>query len=303
MSVHYLDYPHIHARHKSLCLAIGFFDGLHIGHQSLMKEVLEKAQEMDLRPAVMMFDPHPLEVLTQQPRDYITSLDDRFNLIKSYGIKTIYVINFTKTVAKLSPQQFIDDYLIQLNVRHLVCGQDFHFGHQNSGDTHCLLKQSFTCSILPPVMFDDHQKVSSTLIKSCLKEGQIEVANRYLSRPFTIVGEVIHGKKRGRQMGFPTANITYGHYCQLRRGVYAVKVIVHGRSYQGMANIGMNPTFKDVKQLSLEVNIFDFDQDIYGETVCVQFYTHTRDERPFTSIDALIDQLHHDRMAIKHYFS
>ncbi|MBO6047532.1 MAG: riboflavin biosynthesis protein RibF [Erysipelotrichaceae bacterium] len=302
MDVFYLS-GQIEAKVQKLCLAIGFFDGLHIGHQTLIQEVLKIAEEKQLIPAVMTFNRHPLEVLTGRRHNYLTTLEDRLTLIRQCGIQEAYVIEFSPSVARLSPQEFIDRYLMPLGVEHIVCGEDFHFGDHGLGNAAFLKTQPFAVSVMPPVMYDDHQKVSSTLIKQFLAEGQVEEANRLLSRPLSMTGQVIYGKQRGRLMGFPTANISDEGYTPLKRGVYAVEIDVKGQTYHGMANIGMNPTFNDLIRQSLEVHIFDFDDNIYGEIVTIRFYTHTRDEKQFASIDELTTQLHKDLKMIRNYFS
>ena len=280
-------------------VAIGFFDGLHLGHQKLIEEVKRVSKAKGYKSAVMTFDQHPLVVLRGEERRYLTSSRDRNQILQHLGIDTLFVIHFSKEVASLSPEDFINKYIIGLHVAHVVVGFDFHFGDKNSGDVHSLENHSFKLSIMPPVMYDDQVKVSSTLIKKLLHSGHVRDANRLLTRDYAITGEVIHGKARGRLIGFPTANVAIGKYCYLAKGVYGVEVEVKGQRYKGMANIGMNPTFNDIFEMSLEIYIFDFHQDIYGEEMQVFFKFFERPEERFNDVDDLIKEMQHDEAYIR----
>lgn len=280
-------------------VAIGFFDGLHRGHQALIEEVLRQSRKQNLTPAVMLFNAHPLTVLKGEKTYQLTSVDDRLKLLAHYGIETVFRIIFTKEVADLSPQVFIDEFLNKLHVRHVVVGYDFHFGKGNSGSTDSFKNQGFGLSVVPGIMYNDQQKVSTSLIKQLLDRGNVEMARELLTRPFTITGQVIHGKARGRTMGFPTANVDYDHYYLPMRGVYGVYVSVHEKRYGGMANIGKNPTFHDIDRDSLEINIFDFDEDIYDQWISVAFICFERGEQTFSGIDELMNTLKNDQKKIR----
>lgn len=302
MQVHYLEPDESYIFNEDLCLAIGFFDGLHLGHQSLISEVKRISKEKNLIPAVMCFNEHPLKVLKAQSVTYLTSTEDRIRILDELGIKHVFIITFTKAVASLSPQDFIDRYLNTIHVKHLVCGFDFRFGHMNTGGIEDLKTQKFSLSVMKPVMYDETRKVSSTLIKQLLEEGNVKEANRLLTRPYKITGCVIHGKQRGRLLGFPTANIEMHDYASLKRGVYGVLFDVDGETYHGMANVGMNPTFHDINKLSLEVHIFNFDRDIYDKKASVRFYTFTREEHSFNNVNALKARLTQDKSQLKEFF-
>ena len=230
---------------EPLSLAIGFFDGLHLGHMSLINEVLKYKGET--KTAVMSFDVHPLCVLKGEKRQSIITLEEKKELLEEMGIDYLLVIHFTKEVAALSPQAFIDEYLNKLPLKRLVCGYDFHFGDHNSGNIEDLKKQSFDLIVKDAVMYNETEKVSSTLIKKLMDQGMIEEVNTLLDRPYQVKGTVIHGKQRGRLIGFPTLNIDYGMKYLPKRGVYGTIVEINHRYYIGMANIGMNPTFNDIK--------------------------------------------------------
>lgn len=278
---------------EPLSLAIGFFDGLHLGHMSLINEVLKYKGET--KTAVMSFDVHPLCVLKGEKRQSIITLEEKKELLEEMGIDYLLVIHFTKEVAALSPQVFIDEYLNKLPLKRLVCGYDFHFGDHNSGSIEDLKKQSFELIVKNAVMYNDTEKVSSTLIKKLMDQGMIEEVNTLLGRPYKVKGTVIHGKQRGRLIGFPTLNIDYGMKYLPKRGVYGTIVEINHQYYIGMANIGMNPTFNDINRLSLEVNVFDFDEDVYGKEVEVTFCLYKREETVFNGLEGLKTQLTEDR--------
>jgi riboflavin kinase/FMN adenylyltransferase len=295
MNVIYLDKEYLTDEHYAL--ALGFFDGLHQGHLALVDEVKKIADEKHLKSAIMTFDRHPLSLLKNEKCQSLISSNDRIELLADMGIDTLFVIRFTMDVAKLSPQAFIDQYL--KHVDHLVVGFDFHFGHKNKGDVSSLSHQHFEVSVIAPIMYDKKRKVSSTLIKELLTSGNVEEANRLLTRPFSIRGEVVHGKKRGRTIGYPTANVDFDSYYVIRRGVYGVRVKLNDSVYYGMGNVGINPTFNELSNDLLEVHIFDLDEDLYGKTIKVEFIKFIRDEKTFSNIEELKLQLKKDEEQIK----
>lgn len=295
MNVVYLDKEYLTDEHYAL--ALGFFDGLHQGHLALVNKVKKIAKEKHFKSAIMTFDRHPLSLLKNEKCTSLISSEDRIELLEEMGIDTLFVIRFTMDVAKLSPQAFIDQYL--QHVSHLVVGFDFHFGYKNEGDISSLSKQSFALSVIEPIMYDEQRKVSSTLIKEMLSKGQVEEAHCLLTRPFTIRGEVVHGKERGRTIGFPTANLNFNSYYVPRRGVYGVKVLIDEDEYYGMGNVGINPTFNELSNDLLEVHIFDLDEDLYGKTIKVEFIKFIRDEKTFSNIEELKLQLKKDEEQIK----
>jgi riboflavin kinase/FMN adenylyltransferase len=294
---------HTHYDLPDTVCAIGFFDGVHLGHQALIKEVLKVSAHTGLKKAVMTFDQHPLAILKGEKTHYLTSFEKRCAILEAMGIEVVYVIAFDKEVAGQAPAAFVKDYLVANNVKHVVAGFDFHFGDHNKGSIEDLKALVPHVSVIAPIYYDDKQKVSSTLLKSLVRAGTIPEANRLMGRPFEITGAVIHGKQRGRLMGFPTANVAYGSFVLPAHGVYAVKVYIKDKTYIGMGNIGTNPTFDDIHTDSLEINIFDFDEDIYGEMITVAFYKQTRGEIKFASMEELKDQLISDHQIITDYFT
>lgn len=283
----------------SVC-AIGFFDGLHLGHQELLKRVERISNEKKLKKALMTFSIHPKSILGNEDVKYLMSLDDKIEILENRGFDYLFIIDFNSDVADLLPDEFINDFLIKNHIKHIVCGFDFHFGKKGIGSANDF-KNSLEVDVIDKYVVDDF-KVSSTLIKQLLLEGNVDKANYLLSRPYSITGEVIYGLQNGRKIGFPTANIKLNDYVPLKRGVYGVYLLLDNKKYLAMANIGLNPTVGKIDCLSLEINIFDFDDDIYGKEVTVCFIFRVRDERCFSSLDELKKQLHIDKEYIKSHF-
>ncbi len=284
--------------------AIGYFDGLHVGHMELVKEVLRVSKSKGYKSALMTFDHQPGYVLGYLKEEkYLSSMLDRKDILEQMGIDYLLIIDFSKEVARLSPSTFIEKYIIHSHIKHIVCGFDFRFGYQNQGDAYDL--QNYTgidVTIIDEVIYDN-EKISSSRIRQCLDLGRISYVTELLGRRYTITGKVIKGRQIGRTIGFKTANIEYNNYYLPQRGVYVVKAYIHDRVYMGMCNIGLNPTFSELSHMSLEVNILDFDEDIYGEYLKVEFYAKMRGEKTFDNRDGLIKQLTSDQQYIRKYFA
>ncbi len=303
MEVIYLKEGEQFYQSKPIVGAIGFFDGLHLGHMALVHEVERVAKEKNYCKALITFDHYPLYVLGKWKEEKcLTSILDRQHILEKRGFDYLFVIEFTKTVAALSPQEFMKHYLVNCGIRHVVCGFDFRFGCQNKGDSQTLKNNPhFDVSVIDEVLYKG-EKISSTRIRHHLENGQVQDLNELLGRYYCIHGNVIHGRHIGHGLGFPTANIDYDSYFLPCGGVYAVKVYINQDVYLGMCNIGYNPTFHALKKASLEVNILDFDQDIYGYDVYVEFHDLIRKEQVFSSKEALIQQLTHDQQYVRDYF-
>lgn len=305
MEVLYINH-HENIEIEENCMALGYFDGLHLGHQKLLDTVTKIAQEQGLKKALMTFDKHPKELFDKVQYPYLSTLQDKIALLEEYEFDYVIIVHFDESFSKLQPEEFIQRYIVEGNVKHVVCGFDYRFGYKGKGDTKLLLeeaKQRYEVTIAKEEMYQEH-KISSTHIKSLLQSGDIQTANKLLGRQYPISGEVVYGYQRGKkELGFPTANTEYNGYIIPQIGVYGVHVWVKGKMYYGMANIGFNPTFGDLKKPSLEVHIFDFDEDIYGEVITVYFEMHKRGEKKFSSIKELIHQLHKDQQDIKMYFA
>lgn len=286
------------------CVALGFFDGLHVGHLELLDKVIEITKTSPLKKALMTFDKHPKSFLTKQDFYYLSSLEDKIAILEEYGFDYLLLIVFDEEVANLLPEKFIDEYIIKQPIKSVVCGFDYHFGHFGFGTIKLL--QEYAPDVYQTYVVEEKKeagkKISSTYIRELLSQGNIAHVNTFLNRQYTIKGNVIHGRQIGRTIGFATANVDYGNYVLPKNGVYGVKVKVQEKVYFGMANIGYNPTFGDLQKPSLEVHIFDFDEDIYDLTIETLFCNHIRDEVRFASKEALIEQLNKDRVSIKQYF-
>ncbi|WP_414049492.1 bifunctional riboflavin kinase/FAD synthetase [Macrococcus animalis] len=292
-----------HYNHPELALAVGFFDGLHLGHQAVINEMIKIANEKELKKAVMTFDPHPSVVLNPEKKrtDYLTPLQEKKNILEHLGIDYLFVVPFTSTFAKMEEQKFIQDYFTHNKVKHVIAGFDFSYGKFGKGNMLKLEtdKKGFEVTAVPKQALNN-EKISTTQIREDLKKGAVKHANAQLGRAYKITGLVVQGEKRGRTIGFPTANVMPNEDFVLPRlGVYAVtlKRESTGKTYQGVCNIGVKPTFHDPdkSQVSIEVNIFDFNESIYGERVEVDWHDFIRPEQKFDGIDALINQINHDK--------
>lgn len=281
-------------------IAIGYFDGLHLGHMQLIRRVEKIASQTGLKKGFMTFNQHPKIVFGQNDFQYLMTLQQKISIIEKRGFDYFFVIEFNQSVAQKKPDEFINDYIVKNHIKYIVCGFDFHFGDHGKGDSQTLKnlsQQKYQVDVIDKFEIE-HKKVSSSLIRHYIHEGMISKANLLLDRPYCIRGKVIHGLKNGHKIGFPTANVEVGQYVILKRGVYAVYIYVNQRRYKGMANIGLNPTIGVLNKISLEVHIFDFDEDIYGETVDVDFIAYTRGEIHFDSLDQLSRQLESDKRYI-----
>lgn len=305
-----LTYPHslvLEELPETAC-AIGFFDGVHKGHQKVISKAVDFAKENNMESAVITFHPHPSVVLKKgiQHVQYITPLREKQEILKQLGVDRLYIIEFNIELSKLDPQEFIDHFIIDLNIKHLVAGFDYTFGHKGSGNMDNIdqfARGKFNYSVIDKVTMDE-EKISSTKIRELLKKGAVEEVNSLLGRTLKFTGTVIHGAKRGRELGYPTANLSINEYALLPKiGIYAVKIIYKNAVYEGMASIGTNPTFKEDKgNLSVEVNIFDYNNDLYGEELQLEWHAFSRDEIHFDSKEALIAQLKKDEENIRNYF-
>jgi riboflavin kinase/FMN adenylyltransferase len=290
----FLDIPPI-------TVALGFFDGVHRGHQKVIEVAIQEAKKRNIQSAVMTFFPHPKEVLreNQEEIQYLSPLPEKIKLMENLGIEYLFIVTFDRNFADLSPQQFVDQYLIDLNVKHVVAGFDYSYGRLGKGTMETLpfhSRHKFTQSTVKEVSYLD-EKISSTEIRRALSDGNIDKVIRYLGRPFNIEGEVVDGEKRGRTIGFPTANIkTVERTVVPASGVYTVSLLVNGEWFPCVCNIGYKPTFHDESPANptIEVHVLDFNEDIYEKVVTVAFLNRIRGERKFESIDELKDQINTD---------
>lgn len=288
--------------------AIGFFDGIHKGHQTVINQAVKDAEMRNMESAVITFHPHPSVVFSKDVHhvEYITPLPEKKRFLEKLHVDRLYIITFNKQLSILEPQAFIDHFVIGLNIQHVVAGFDFTYGPKDKANMETIGKHArglFTYTTIEKVE-SNQEKVSSTTIREWLKEGKINEVNMLLGRPFTISGEVVKGANRGHELGFPTANIAVRKDALLpEQGVYAVKVPYNGKVYNGMVNLGTNPTFTpDSHRLSLEVHLLDFKQEIYGTYLTIEWYQYIRAEETFPDAKTLIEQMKHDEKVIRSYF-
>ncbi|WP_224752373.1 bifunctional riboflavin kinase/FAD synthetase [Metabacillus arenae] len=308
-----IELSHPHQFSNTTCpesvMALGYFDGVHRGHQKVIKTAVKLANEKNMLSAVMTFHPHPSIVLRKQGKqvDLITPIEEKIQLIEDMGVDLLYLVHFTEEFASLLPQEFVDSYLINLNVKHVVAGFDFSYGKMGKGTMESLpfhSREKFTQTIVTKLTEHD-RKISSTLIRKVISSGDVTYAWELLGRPHFLYGEVIHGDKRGRTIGFPTANIeTNDQYLLPPTGVYAVRVMIDGEKYDGVCNVGYKPTFHKSKQEkpSVEVHIFDFNDQIYEKNIKLSWYKRIRSEQKFNTVDELIQQIKRDKESAQDYF-
>lgn len=283
---------------NALTLAIGDFDGIHLGHQQVIRRAILTARQMGIVSAVMTFDPHPRTVLGRSEyKHLLTPLSEKLEQFERLGADYAFVVRFSPAFASLLPEQFVNDLLIPMNTKAVMVGFDFRFGHQGVGDADSLCKLGegrFAVEVVRPYHLDGI-KVSSTAIRDMLAAGEVDKALKWLGRPYMLRGTVVSGDKRGRTIGFPTANIQLDEpFLCPQNGVYAVRVLVTGVWIDGVMNIGTKPTFSNETKQTLEAHLFDFDQNIYGDQLTIQFISFIRKERKFDSIPQLIEQISRD---------
>lgn len=289
-------------------IAIGEFDGIHLGHQDVIRRAIEIARSKGLPAALMTFHPHPREVLgKEQYSQYITPLSEKLSLLEKTGVDRVYVVTFDEAFSQVRPDQFVHRVLNELRIDSVVVGFDFKFGYRGEGTAETLRElggRELHVEIVPP-FHQDGEKVSSTLVREQLESGGIEKTSQLLGRNYSVCGTVVRGDGRGRTIGFPTANIELSEpYIVPKTGVYAVEVTVRQKRYYGVMNIGYKPTFQTGEHaVTLEVHIFDFDEMIYDEPISVRFNAYLRPERKFGSKDELVDQIHRDAEQAKSLLS
>lgn len=291
---------------NKIAACIGYFDGFHVGHQGLFQATLEAAKKHHLYSAIITFDPDPWIVLKgMEQMTHISSLQDRARWALEFGFDYFVLIQFTKDLAALSPEQFVQDILTPLSINHLVCGFDFRFGAKGQGTANWLKNYqggSFAVQEVPEITYEG-TKISSTRITAEIEQGNMELVTKLLSRPYQVEGCVIPGRQQGRKIGFPTANVKLKDFYMIPKGgVYIGEVVYDQQQYQAMINIGYNPTFNNSETISIEVYILDFHKMIYGELLQVRFLKYLRTELRFESVEALIDRMKVDEQETRTYF-
>jgi len=289
-------------------LAIGNFDGLHLGHQALLVKLLETAKQQKLKSAVMTFEPHPREFfMPAQAPARLTSLREKLERFADAGVEVVYLCRFDKKFAALSSEDFLEKILLRsVNAKAVLVGEDFRFGAGRRGGIADIANAGVNLISLPQVNSLEvnsiessvQQRVSSTRVRDALAAGQLQVAKGLLGRAYSISGKVVRGAQLGRKLGFPTANVHMRHERPALTGVYAVKL----DGLEGVANLGVRPTVSGVPKLLLEVHLFDFNGDLYDRHVHVEFFHKIRDEMKFDGLAALSAQIAKDAQVARNFF-
>nr|WP_216667514.1 bifunctional riboflavin kinase/FAD synthetase [Saccharibacillus deserti] len=280
-------------------MAIGQFDGLHLGHVSVIRRALELGRSLGLPVAVLTFHPHPKDVMGKGDYEgYLTPLPDKERILEQLGVDYLYVGEFTPEFSKVTPSDFVNRVLMPLEVETAVVGFDFRFGFQGAGTSEKIAPLSggkISVETVAPFLLEG-EKVGSSGIRAALKAGDAKKAAHWLGRPYRVRGTVVGGDKRGRTIGFPTANVDpSGHYVVPAKGVYAVRLGLGSEVLDGVMNVGVKPTFTDghIKP-TFETHLFDFDRSIYGEEVWIDLVRFIRSERKFSGIEELVSQIAKD---------
>ncbi|HTJ96448.1 MAG TPA: bifunctional riboflavin kinase/FAD synthetase [Rhodocyclaceae bacterium] len=288
-------------------LTIGNFDGVHLGHRAMLERLVAKAKKVSMPSAVLTFEPHPREYFSPASAPArLTRLREKLELLAECGVDQVYVCRFNAKFAALSADEFIEQVLVRgLGVRHLLIGDDFRFGKGRTGDFAALEQAGyahrFTVEAMTTIELDD-ERVSSSSIRAALASGNLARAEHFLGRPFFMSGRVVHGDKIGRTIGFPTANVQHARARLPLAGIYAVSVDGLGKNVFGAASVGVRPTIAEGLKPVLEVHLLDFDRDIYGEHVHVNFHHKLRDEAKYATLDALKAQIARDVEETRNYF-
>ncbi|MDK1716457.1 riboflavin biosynthesis protein RibF [Dellaglioa algida] len=294
---------------EAISLAMGFFDGVHLGHQKVILKAKQKANEKKIKLAVMTFDKHPSVQFQKKPErsiKYLTSMEKKISLMEGLGVDIFYILTLNNDLASLTPQDFVTKYMINLHAQVVVAGFDYTYGKKDIANMDTLSKyahQQFEVVTVPELVSED-QKISSTRIRAAIDKGQINDVNRLLGYEYQTIGEVVHGEARGRELGFPTLNLEFNEHIRIPGpGIYVTRVQVSGVWYRGMASIGYNVTFGQDRELTVEINLFDFNEMIYGQQVTVEWLSYLRSEIKFDGIDGLISQLNQDKKMTIAYFN
>jgi riboflavin kinase/FMN adenylyltransferase len=286
---------------------LGVFDGLHIGHQRIMAKVVERAKTLGVVPTVITFDPHPRAVLhPESAPPLLQTLDQRLANFDVLGIEQTIIIPFDKEFAAIEADRFLNEIVRErLQAKEVYLGKGFAFGKERKGNIELLRSMSaengFFADEVDEVTLRG-TRVSSSTLRKLLNEGRVNLARRMLGRPYGVEGVIVHGAKRGRTLGFPTANLKPHNRVIPKFGVYATAALVDGVWRRSITNIGIRPTFENDNELSIETYIFDYDDDLYGDSIRVRFLHRIRDERKFSGIDELKAQIEKDTLRAANYF-
>lgn len=305
MKIITIENNQIQQNNQKIVLVLGFFDGVHIGHQEVIKQAKEYAISNKCQLALLSFDEHSSVILNGKKMKYITPLAEKNIVLEQLGVDIFYVLPFTDEVAVMPHQEFVEKYLFPLNLQAVFVGFDYRYGFKAQGNVTTLRRGAgnrFEVRIIEKQTAKG-LKVSSTNIRRYVKQGEMQKVAQMLGRPYSISGLVIHGDARGRTIGYPTANIlTLPNQLLCKEGVYVVTIEIDGIKYNGMASIGRNKTFEKNRPISVEVHILDFNEYIYNQYVRIEWLKYLREEIKFSSVDKLVEQLHQDKKNTQQYF-
>lgn len=296
---------------KASAVTIGTYDGVHLGHRAIISTLVSDAKARNLRSVVITFEPHPRLVLGKTngtPISLLSTLEEKLHALESLGVECVIVVHFTKAFSETPAEMFVENVLVEkIGLAEIVVGYDHMFGKNRGGSFETLVrlaeKHHFAVRQIPEQKVDEHH-LSSTAIRRFLESGDIENANKLLGAPYQLSAVVIEGDKRGRTIGFPTANLRVPDAKLIPKiGVYAVEVEAGNQRYRAMMNIGTRPTIQAQSGISLEVHLLDFNGDLYGKSITVRFLARLRDEQKFSSLDSLKAQLEGDKRAVQSLFS
>lgn len=278
-------------------IALGNFDGVHKGHMELINKAVARADDLNIKSSILLFNEHTDNLIKVGKKDIITTNQTKFEILENLGVDIIYLINFTREFMAYTPKMFLKDFLADnLKIRGVVVGYDYTYGFKKSGDVDFLLENKDLFDTIDVInQISSHgEKISSTLIRNLIEEGKIKEANELLSRPYKLIGKIIHAKGLGKKMGYPTANLKLiDNFVIPKYGVYDTDIIINGERFKASTNIGTNPTVEH-DGIKIEAHILDFDRDIYGEIVELELLDFVRPELKFDSIEELFDQIAKD---------
>jgi len=294
------DLEEIERNEKSV-ITLGTFDGLHVGHQQIVNEVIRKSHQINGRNFLLTFEPHPRKIIPgRNDVKLLSTLDEKIEILEKLDLENLFVINFTPEFSRQSPEDFVKKYLVEgIGLKEIVIGYDHHFGKERDGNFEILQKlgNEFNFSVtLIPEFSTDSETVSSTKIRNALLAGDVVKAAKMLGRNYTFKGTIVRGDGRGRKLGFPTANISVDDQDKLipAKGIYAAECLVENEKHSGLLSLGSRPTFHKDGEIIPEFYIFDFDKDIYDQVMQVNLINKIRDEEKFNSVDELIIQMKKD---------
>lgn len=278
-------------------IALGNFDGVHRGHIELIKKAIEDAKKLNIKSSLLLFNEHTDNLVKVGKKEIITTNKTKFEILENLGVDIIYLINFTKEFMAYSPIMFLKDFLAyNLKIRGVVVGYDYTYGYKKSGNVDFLNKNKElfkSIHVIEQVSYEG-EKISSSRIRSLIEEGKVKEANNLLSRPYKLIGRIIHAKGLGKKMGYPTANLELvDNFVIPKYGVYDTDIIINGKKFKASTNIGTNPTVEH-DGIKIEAHILDFDEDIYGEIVELELLEFVRPELKFDSIEELFEQIAKD---------